>query len=113
AARHANLPAATLTRRLQKLEATLGCQLLLRSARSLKPTPEGLLYYEQCRPRLTALTQATATLDDDLNQIKGTLRVLAPLVAELPLKQAVALAVQITGEPRNRLYDAALALKND
>ena len=79
AARHANLPAATLTRRLQKLEATLGCQLLLRSARSLKPTPEGLLYYEQCRPLLTALTQATATLDDDLNQIKGTLRVLAPL----------------------------------
>ena len=40
------------------------------------------------------------------------LRVLQPLVAELPLKQAVALAVQITGEPRNRLYDAALALKN-
>ncbi|MFG6468567.1 16S rRNA (cytidine(1402)-2'-O)-methyltransferase [Roseateles sp. BYS87W] len=40
------------------------------------------------------------------------MRVLAPLVAELPLKQAVALAVQITGEPRNRLYDAALALKN-
>ncbi len=41
------------------------------------------------------------------------LRVLRPLVAELPLKQAVALAVQITGEPRNRLYDAALALKNE
>lgn len=39
-------------------------------------------------------------------------RVLAPLVAELPLKQAVALAVQITGAPRNQLYDAALALKN-
>lgn len=40
------------------------------------------------------------------------LRVLAALVAELPLKQAVALAVQVTGEPRNRLYDAALTLKN-
>lgn len=79
AARHANLPPATLTRRLQKLEAALGCQLLLRSARSQKPTPEGQLYYEQCRPLLTALAQATATLDDDLNQIKGTLRVLAPL----------------------------------
>lgn len=79
AARHANLPPATLTRRLQKLEAALGCQLLLRSARSLKPTPEGLLYYEQCRPLLTALAQTTATLDDDLNQVKGTLRVLAPL----------------------------------
>lgn len=79
AARHANLPPATLTRRLQKLEAALGCQLLLRSARSLKPTPEGQLYYEQCRPLLTALAQTTATLDDDLNQVKGTLRVLAPV----------------------------------
>ncbi|MEO6279463.1 16S rRNA (cytidine(1402)-2'-O)-methyltransferase [Roseateles sp.] len=39
------------------------------------------------------------------------LRVLALLVAELPLKQAVTLAAQITGVPRNRLYDAGLALK--
>jgi 16S rRNA (cytidine1402-2'-O)-methyltransferase len=39
------------------------------------------------------------------------LRVLALLAAELPLKQAVAFAAQITGEPRNRLYDAGLALK--
>ncbi len=39
-------------------------------------------------------------------------RVLQALVAELPLKQAVALAVQITGAPRNQLYDAALTLKN-
>ena len=38
-------------------------------------------------------------------------RVLALLAAELPLKQAVALAAQISGAPRNRLYDAALALK--
>jgi 16S rRNA (cytidine1402-2'-O)-methyltransferase len=40
------------------------------------------------------------------------LRVLALLVAELPLKQAVALAAQVSGAPRNRLYDAALKLKN-
>ncbi len=33
------------------------------------------------------------------------------LVAELPLKQAVALAAQISGAPRNRLYDAGLKLK--
>lgn len=38
-------------------------------------------------------------------------RVLACLVAELPLKQAVALAVQITGLPRNALYEAALEMK--
>ncbi len=38
-------------------------------------------------------------------------RVLALLVAELPVKQAVMLAAQISGESRNRLYDAALVLK--
>jgi len=31
---------------------------------------------------------------------------------ELPLKQAVALAAQISGAPRNAVYEAALALRN-
>lgn len=39
------------------------------------------------------------------------LRTLGVLMAELPLKQAVALAAQISGAPRNQLYDAGLALK--
>ena len=38
-------------------------------------------------------------------------RVLALLLAELPLKSAVKLAAEITGEPRNALYDLALRLK--
>ena len=38
-------------------------------------------------------------------------RVLGLLLAELPLKQAVALAAQISAESRNRLYEAALQLK--
>lgn len=38
-------------------------------------------------------------------------RVLTLLLAELPLKQAVQLAVQITGQPKNALYQKALALK--
>jgi 16S rRNA (cytidine1402-2'-O)-methyltransferase len=37
--------------------------------------------------------------------------VLTLLLAELPLKTAVRLAADITGAPRNALYDKALSLK--
>jgi 16S rRNA (cytidine1402-2'-O)-methyltransferase len=38
-------------------------------------------------------------------------RILKLLLAELPLKTAVKLASEITGAPRNALYDADLRLK--
>jgi len=40
-------------------------------------------------------------------------RVLKLLLTELPLKTAVKLAAEITGEPRNALYELALTLKAD
>jgi 16S rRNA (cytidine1402-2'-O)-methyltransferase len=40
-------------------------------------------------------------------------RVLALLLAELPLKQAVKLAAEITGAKRNALYQRALELKGE
>lgn len=45
------------------------------------------------------------------SQANDSLRVLQLLLAELPLKSAVKLAADITGAPRNELYDAALKLK--
>ena len=42
-----------------------------------------------------------------------TLHTLKTLLEELPLKQAVKLAVEITGENKNKLYKQALELKND
>lgn len=44
---------------------------------------------------------------------EASLRVLDLLLAELPLKSAVRLAAEITGAPRNSLYDAALQRKKD
>ena len=46
-----------------------------------------------------------------LKSTERDLRVLKLLLAELPLKTAVKLAADITGEPKNALYDAALGLK--
>lgn len=44
-------------------------------------------------------------------EVAGGERVLRLLLAELPLKRAVALAAEITGQPRNALYRQALTIK--
>lgn len=72
------LPPATVTRRLQTLEHRLGCRLLTRSARRMELTAEGNAYFEQCRPLVQALHQATERLDGMLSQVAGNVRVLAP-----------------------------------
>lgn len=77
------------------------------------------------------LDEAAAWLQSDSNQQRGefvvlisaalpqegisseTQRTLALLLAELPLKQAVQLTVQITGVGRKELYQLALQLKGD
>lgn len=78
-----------------------------------------------------SLVEAIAWLQADPNQQRGefvllvhadiqekaegldeeTLRILQRLLQELPLKQAVALATDITGQKKNELYEAALAIK--
>ncbi|MCX7207795.1 MAG: LysR family transcriptional regulator [Proteobacteria bacterium] len=79
AAKKMDLPPATLTRRLQKLEQKLGCRLLNRSARRMQVSSEGQQYYEQCRPLLQALQQATQALDTTQHSVSGLVRVLAPI----------------------------------
>ncbi|MET0542377.1 MAG: 16S rRNA (cytidine(1402)-2'-O)-methyltransferase [Variovorax sp.] len=54
------------------------------------------------------LHPVAATTDDGA----GGERVLKLLLAELPVKTAVKLAAEITGAPRNALYDAALRLRD-
>lgn len=56
-----------------------------------------------------ALHPAPAAGDDDAE----ARRVLQLLLAELPLKSAVRLAAEISGAPRNALYDLALRLREE
>jgi len=48
---------------------------------------------------------------ESLEEIAEQMRVMQILLAELPVKQAVKLAVQLTGHPKNALYELALQIQ--
>jgi LysR family transcriptional regulator, transcriptional activator AphB len=78
AAEHLGMPAATVTRRLQKLERDLGCQLLHRSARQFALTQEGEIYYQSYAGLVEEFENTRQQLNQELKQLSGRLRVLAP-----------------------------------
>lgn len=102
----------------------LGAERRITFAREITKTFETIYSCE--------LAHAKAWLEADTNQQRGefvllveaaetkepeefseeTIRVLKLLLADLPLKQAVKLAAEITNEKKNDLYEFALALKN-
>jgi len=60
------------------------------------------------RGEFVLIVSGAAAVEDDRAEAR---RVLGALLAELPVKTAVRLAVTITGAPRNALYAAALELE--
>ena len=65
----------------------------------------------QQRGEFVLLVEAAAIKEED-EIPEETVRILKLLLAELPLKQAVKLATEITTEKKNVLYDYALTLKS-
>jgi 16S rRNA (cytidine1402-2'-O)-methyltransferase len=108
---------------VQDLQTIFGGERLLTIARELTKTFETI--------HTSSLTGTVDWIQADSNQQRGefvlllhpapvekqegldenTERILKRLLQELPLKQAVALATDITGHKKNELYDAALAFK--
>ncbi|MGF1836122.1 LysR family transcriptional regulator [Photobacterium sanguinicancri] len=75
-----DIPPATLSRRLQRLEDTLGSQLVIRDSRNVSLTPLGQNYFDRCQPLIDDLEAATSEIQDSSQNIpRGALRISAPV----------------------------------
>jgi DNA-binding transcriptional LysR family regulator len=77
-ARALDLTPAAASAALKRLEEELGVQLLVRSTRSLRLTPQGEQFLEHCRPALDALQQAGRQLASGSAGLQGVLKLAAP-----------------------------------
>jgi DNA-binding transcriptional LysR family regulator len=73
AAEDLNLPRATVTNSIKRLEARLGVRLLERTTRQVKPTLDGEAYYQRCMRLLADLEETEEAFRDPDPQ--GRLRV--------------------------------------
>ncbi|MBT2336560.1 LysR family transcriptional regulator [Variovorax paradoxus] len=78
AARQLCVPSATLSRRIQQLEARLGTRLMQRSTRKLALTSAGEAFRERCASAVAELLEAGQLHVADNGQPSGTVRVTAP-----------------------------------
>jgi len=77
AARALDVPASSVSRRVQDLEGELGTSLLHRTTRSVRLTELGSVYLEQVRPALKALDHAGDQVMDRPGAPGGLLRITA------------------------------------
>lgn len=78
AARRLELSPAVASAALKRLEAGLGCRLLVRSTRSLRLTGEGEQYLPHARSALQSLSEGQQLLTGDKATISGLLQLSAP-----------------------------------
>jgi len=78
AAEDLDLPRATVSTTLKRLEQRLGVRLFLRTTRQVKITDEGKIYYQRCLQLLSALEEADTLFAHHKNQPAGTVRIDMP-----------------------------------
>jgi DNA-binding transcriptional LysR family regulator len=67
-----------ISKEINKLESRLGVRLMHRTTRSLRLTPEGEVYFQQCQQIIDDAEQAHNILSGGQAQPKGTLRISCP-----------------------------------
>ncbi len=78
ASRASGRPKATLSRRLQELEQSLGVRLLDRGSRSLRLTEEGNTLHQRTKGLLSEIAEVGIALAEGIDQPRGRLRISAP-----------------------------------
>lgn len=78
-AREARSTQSAISKQVKALEAHVGARLLVRSTRSQSLTEAGQLYYERCRQALDTLEDARIEVHRAEHEIRGALRVAAPV----------------------------------
>lgn len=78
ASRALGIPKATVSRKVQDLEARLGVRLLQRSTRRMALTEAGAAFHEHCSRIKAEMEDAEAAVSRLKAEVRGTLRVRAP-----------------------------------
>ena len=78
AARRLGLPANSVSRKIQQLEADVGSRLIHRSTRKLTLTAAGRTFFDRCAAPISELAQAGQASVDDNKLPGGLIRVAAP-----------------------------------
>jgi DNA-binding transcriptional LysR family regulator len=124
AGRTLKISPAVASKRLSRLERSLGVRLVQRSSRRLSLTEEGSAYYERIAPLLNQLEEAGNVAAGEKALVQGTLRItathafgrrwLGPLVAEFArLHPQVDIQLQLSDEVQDLLgggYDLAIRI---
>ena len=79
AARAMDVPRSKVSKQIQELEDAIGVQLLQRTTRSLHLTEAGAEYYDAAREVLASLDEAEQRARDGIGELRGVLRVNAPM----------------------------------
>lgn len=78
AARDLDIGQPAISERIDKLEKHLGARLLMRSARTLTCTNEGMVFYERCKNIISSVEEAVSLVSQDETVTAGTVRIAAP-----------------------------------
>ncbi|MBS0419305.1 MAG: LysR family transcriptional regulator [Proteobacteria bacterium] len=78
AARRLGMPANSVSRKIQELEAQVGSRLIHRSTRKLTLTAAGRTFFDRCAGPVSELAQAGQASVDETQLASGVVRVAAP-----------------------------------